>query len=216
MEDRKKLIKTIQDPMITGIFHQLATNNQFEFITNESAINLDVDYYLSRSGKKFISNLYDNLIENYPNEDPLIRLSKIIETRYKDKWLRIYETLKKDYNPINNYDMIEVETPDLEDHRVTKMDQDVSNETDLNDYGFNSNNPVPTSKNITRLTGSGENNKTDETINRTGTRTLTRSGNIGVTTSAQLVEGEVKLRALYNMIDIIYNDVDKVLCLSIY
>lgn len=202
--------------MITGIFHQLATNNQFEFITNETAINLDIDYYLSRSGKKFISNLYNNLIENYPDDDPLIRLSKIIETRYKDKWLRIYETLKKDYNPINNYDMIEVETPDLEDHRVTKMDQDVSNETDLNDYGFNSNNPVPTSKNITRLTGSGENNKTDETINRTGTRTLTRSGNIGVTTSAQLVEGEIKLRALYNMIDIIYNDVDKVLCLSIY
>lgn len=202
--------------MITGIFHQLATNNQFEFITNETAINLDVDYYLSRSGKKFISNLYNNLIDNYPNDDPLIRLSKIIETRYKDKWLRIYETLKMDYNPINNYDMIEVETPNLEDHRVTKMDQDVSNETDLNDYGFNSNEPVPTSKNITRLTGSGENNKTDETINRTGTRTLSRSGNIGVTTSAQLVEGEVKLRALYNMIDIIYNDVDKVLCLSIY
>lgn len=202
--------------MITGIFHQLATNNQFEFITNESAINLDVDYYLSRSGKKFISNLYDNLIENYPNEDPLVRLSKIIETRYKDKWLRIYETLKKDYNPINNYDMIEVETPELEDHRVTKIDQDVSNETDLNDYGFNSNNPVPTSKNITRLTGSGENNKTDELVEKGGKRTLTRSGNIGVTTSAQLVEGEIKLRALYNMIDIIYNDVDKVLCLSIY
>ena len=202
--------------MLTGIFHQLATNNQFEFITNETAINLDVDYYLSRSGKKFISNLYNNLIENYPDDDPLIRLSKIIETRYKDKWLRIYETLMMDYNPINNYDMIEVETPNLEDHRVTKMDQDVSNETDLNDYGFNSNEPVPTSKNITRLTGSGENNKTDETINRTGTRTLSRSGNIGVTTSAQLVEGEVKLRALYNMIDIIYNDVDKVLCLSIY
>lgn len=202
--------------MTTGIFHQLATNNQFEFITNESAINLDVDYYLSRSGKKFISNLYDNLIENYPNDDPLIRLSKIIETRYKDKWVRIYETLLMDYNPINNYDMIEVETPDLEDHRVTKVDQDVTNDTDLNDYGFNSDTPVPTSKNTTRLTGSGDKNKTDETINRTGTRTLTRSGNIGVTTSAQLVEGEIKLRALYNMIDIIYSDVDKVLCLSIY
>lgn len=202
--------------MITGIFHQLATNNQFEFITNEIAINLDVDYYLSRSGKKFISNLYNNLIENYPNDDPLIRLSKIIETRYKDKWLRIYDTLMMDYNPINNYDMVEVETPDLEDHRVTKMDQDVTNDTDLNDYGFNSDNPVPISKNTTRLTGSGDKNKTDETINRTGTRTLTRSGNIGVTTSAQLVEGEIKLRALHNMIDILYNDVDKVLCLSIY
>ena len=123
--------------MITGIFHQLATNGSFDFISNENQEELDVDYYLSHSGNKFISNLYNNILEHYPNEDPLIKLSKIIESRYKDKWIRIYNVLVEDqYKPLENYSMVEVETPDLQDHRVTKMDQDLTNETDLNDYGF--------------------------------------------------------------------------------
>ena len=203
--------------MITGIFHQLATNQTFEFISNVNQEELDVDYYLSHSGKKFISNLYDNILKQYPNEDPLVKLSKIVESRYKDKWIRVYNALvKEQYKALENYSMLEVETPDLEDHRVTKMDQDITNETDLNDYGFNSSNPVPTSHNTSKVTGSGDNNKTDETINHTGVRTLTRSGNIGVTTSQQMLESELKLRALYNMVDILFTDIDKVLCLSIY
>ena len=203
--------------MITGIFHQIATNETFEFITNENQEELDLDYYLSHSGNKFISNLYSNILEHYPNDDPLVKLSKIIESRYKDKWIRVYKALvEEQYKPLENYSMVEVETPDLQDHRVTKVDQDLTNETDLNDYGFNSQDPVPTSKNVNRLTGSGDDNMTDETIDHTGTRELTRSGNIGVTTSQQMLESEIKLRAFYNMIDILFNDVDKVLCLSIY
>lgn len=203
--------------MITGIFHQIATNETFEFITNENQEELDLDYYLSHSGNKIISNLYNNILEHYPNDDPLVKLSKIIESRYKDKWIRVYNALvEEQYKPLENYSMVEVETPDLQDHRVTKVDQDLTNETDLNDYGFNSQDPVPTSKNTNRLTGSGDDNKTDETIDHTGTRELTRSGNIGVTTSQQMLESEIKLRAFYNMIDILFNDVDKVLCLSIY
>lgn len=203
--------------MITGIFHQIATNESFDFINSENVEELDVDYYLSHSGKKYISNLFNNILDRYPNEDPLIKLSKIIENRYKDKWDRVYNALiETEYKPLENYSMLEVETPDLEDHRVTKIDQEITNETDTNDYGFNSPDPVPTSHNVNKLSGSGEDNKTDETINRTGTRTLTRSGNIGVTTSQQMLESEIKLRALHNMINIIFDDVDKVLCLSIY
>lgn len=203
--------------MITGIFHQLATNGAFEFISNVNQEELDVDYYLSHSGNKFISNLYYVILKEYPNDDPLNKLSKIIESRYKDKWIRIYNALvKEQYNALENYSMLETEIPDLEDHRVTKMDQDLTNETDLNDYGFNSSSPVPTSHNTSKVTGSGDKNKTDETVNHTGVRTLTRSGNIGVTTSQQMLESELKLRALYNMVDILFTDIDKVLCLSIY
>ena len=203
--------------MTTGIFHQLATNEVFEFINVDNQEELDLDYYLSHSGNKYISNLYDNILNKYPEEDSLIYISKIIENRFKNKWDRVYKALVEDeYNALENYSMVEVETPDLEDHRVTKLDQDITNEVNTNDYGFNSNDPVPTSHNVNKITGSGDNNKTDEVVNRTGTRTLTRSGNIGVTTSQQMLESEIKLRALYNMRDIIFTDVDKVLCLSIY
>ena len=204
--------------MITGIFHQLANNGKFSsFINNNTKDQLDLDYYLSHSGKKYISNLYCNLLEYYPNDDPLIKLSQIIESRFKNKWDRLYEVLvSAEYNPIENYSMVEVETPDLQDHRVTKVDQNIVNETDLNDYGFNSNDPVPTSKNTNRLSGSGEDNQTDEVVNRTGTRTLQRSGNIGVTTSQMMIQSSVDLYSKSNFIDIIFNDIDSVLCLSIY
>lgn len=203
--------------MTTGIFHQLATNNVFEFISVDNQEELDLDYYLSHSGNKYISNLYDNILNKYPEEDSLVYISKIIENRFKNKWVRIYDALvKEEYKALENYSMVEVETPDLEDHRVTKLDQDITNEVNTNDYGFNSNDPVPTSHNVNKITGSGDNNKTDEVVNRTGTRTLIRSGNIGVTTSQQMLESEIKLRVLYNMRDIIFTDVDKVLCLSIY
>lgn len=55
-----------------------------------------------------------------------------------------------------------------------------------------------------------------DTLTHTGTETLERSGNIGVTTSQQMLESELKLRALYNMVYIIYDDVDKVLTNPIF
>lgn len=55
-----------------------------------------------------------------------------------------------------------------------------------------------------------------DTLTHTGTETLERSGNIGVTTSQQMLESEIKLRALYNMIYIIYDDVDRVLTNPIF
>ena len=55
-----------------------------------------------------------------------------------------------------------------------------------------------------------------DTTTHTGTETLTRRGNIGVTTSQQMLESELKLRALYNMVIIIYDDIDKVLTNPIF
>lgn len=203
--------------MTEGIFHQIALNNTFEFITNTISERLDIDYYLSHSGKKKISNLYENLVKYYPDENPLVKLAKIIESRFENKWNRLYEVLiEAEYNPIENYSMEEIETPDLEDKRVTKVSQEMVNETDLNDYGFNSQEPVPNSHNVNTLKGDGDKNKTDETINRTGTRTLKRSGNIGVTTSQQMIQSSIDLYSKSNFIDIIFKDVDSVLCLSIY
>lgn len=51
---------------------------------------------------------------------------------------------------------------------------------------------------------------TEDTI-----RTLTREGNIGVTTSQQMIESELELRKK-NLYDIIFKDMDKVLTLRIY
>ena len=58
-------------------------------------------------------------------------------------------------------------------------------------------------------------NEITKSTTHTGTETLTRSGNIGVTTSQQMLESEFKVRQ-YDFYKMIYNDIDSVLCLSIY
>lgn len=54
-----------------------------------------------------------------------------------------------------------------------------------------------------------------ETTSGNTTRNLTRHGNIGVTTSQQMIESEIELRK-HNYFDIIFKDIDNILTLSIY
>lgn len=64
--------------------------------------------------------------------------------------------------------------------------------------------------------GSDVNTKTGTITNiETGTDELERSGNIGVTTSQQMLESELKLRE-YDFYKTIYKDIDSILCLGIY
>ena len=69
---------------------------------------------------------------------------------------------------------------------------------------------------VTEVEGDDLHNNINDVDKETGSRTLTRSGNIGVTTSQQMLESEMKIRALYNMTTIIYNDVDSVLTIPLY
>lgn len=69
--------------------------------------------------------------------------------------------------------------------------------------------------------GSETHSGTDtRTQTHTGTTTTTyeehRSGNIGVTTSQQMLESEFKLRETWRMQEMLYKDVDRLLCLPIY
>lgn len=54
-----------------------------------------------------------------------------------------------------------------------------------------------------------------DTHNGNSTRTLTRSGNIGVTTSAQMISGEIELWK-WNFYESVFADVDKILTLGVY
>lgn len=54
-----------------------------------------------------------------------------------------------------------------------------------------------------------------ETTSGSTTRNLTRHGNIGVTTSQQMIESEIELRR-HNYFDIIFKDIDNILTLSVY
>lgn len=308
MRKQLRLRETIPTPKLKGIFFNLANANietdVFSFISeNKRALN--VDYYEIYSRDKLASNYFNKEVsmdivyvdtsdaiyidnEDYvgilqSNDDIYDTLSDIIIARYKDKWDRIYNALVEgEYNVLDNYNMVEVRTPDLTDERTldllntltknttdertldltdertpdlhtddkTSINQDITNTENVNRFGYNDNGATgsPYEKKTTTANGTAQNNYSDrdidesgtdtnthtgtdtmahtgydtsadtgtDTTTHTGTETLTRRGNIGVTTSQQMLESELKLRALYNMVIIIYDDIDKVLTNPIF
>ena len=112
-------------------------------------------------------------------------------TRRKGNFAKLWQGFTAEYNPIENYDRQEdsTETPNIT-HTLSNSGQDAStNEADV--QGYNGTDYVPNSR--TKSSGTSSTNGTDTEI---GTRTYTSRihGNIGVTTSAQMLEGELALR----------------------
>lgn len=112
-------------------------------------------------------------------------------TRRKPNFEKLWEGFTAEYNPIENYDRHEdsTETPNIT-HTLSNSGEDSSsNEADV--QGFNGTEYVPNSR--TKSSGTSRTNGTDT---ESGTRQHTSRihGNIGVTTSAQMLEGELALR----------------------
>ena len=163
---------------------------------------------------------------------------------FREAWDSIYKSLTAVYNPINNYSMTEsgedtrtntgtqstsgtrsgteTETPNL----TTTATGENNSSGGL--YGFNSAESVPSDtthgKNTNTNTQSGTvNTNTSDTTASTRTDDLTeknihtfeRSGNIGVTTSQQMIESELELRKK-QFYSIVYKDIVNHLCLSVY
>ena len=111
--------------------------------------------------------------------------------RRKNNFAKLWQGFTAEYNPIENYDRQEdsTETPNIT-HTLSNSGQDAStNEADV--QGYNGTDYVPNSR--TKSSGTSSTNGTDT---ESGTRTYTSRihGNIGVTTSAQMLAGELALR----------------------
>lgn len=198
----------VLDPKLEEIF----VNNADEII---------VDYYISRMDK-FLSVTSERLRtqEGFTPEQCALGLAKIIMMKYYHKWVRLCEALYAEYNPIHNYDMTEEENGTNNKNVNTDMNVKTdSTDTRTDKYnGFNSTSPSNVTESVTDTDGdvttTGLKSKNQE--NDTNKRTLTRSGNIGVTTSAQMITQELVLRQKTFINDIVYNDIDKVLFLDYY
>ena len=185
----------------TGIFKalQLKASPLLTWLTNDNYATLDLEYYINHSGYKYISPLVDRLY----TKDATTYLSKIADVfilRYGDNLKKIYDALNTTYKPLENYSMVEDENVGSE----IVMDAD----TDNNVYGFNTTatNGVPNSKNTNKTTTTGDYDKNK--------KHLTRSGNIGVTTSQQMLESELNLRR-YQFYQYVYKCVDSIMCLDV-
>lgn len=244
MMQPKTLINVIPNPA-NAIITALNTLD-VPWKNNNYYVPDDMDYVLNHGANRIISRMVDILLDNdgVLTENALAILANVIYKMYNRKWQKLYDTFNFEYNPINNYDMIEVmdesttrdysnqstRTDNLNHTNTVTVDgtnQSVSEvKTDL--QGFNSNSYNPTDKENSN-TNDSQHNVTSVNEQNTGTQgmsnsgdddgtrnyTLTRAGNIGVTTSQQMIESERKLWE-FNFVAIVYHDIDTVMTIEYY
>ena len=146
-------------------------------------------------------------------------------------------------NETNKLDSNSSDVKDINRNTVEKTDTNLTTTTSSSDknnvYGFNSSASVGDNESDSQVSenteGSGEKNKSDrnETINDSTTNTRNETNINDLTSNTQrnknkaetglinsssqdLIIKEMKLRTMYNFIQIMYNDLDSVLCLLVY
>lgn len=233
--NRLKLKDIAPFSTITGYYNFVFTrianqfSSRFEWLTNSLGEWLDDKLIIEYSGDKYVSRYVQKLIELKDDGkiegDIFTKVCQNIVLTYENKWNRLHNALvENDYEPLENYNMIQVETPDVTKEKTTdvktRMVTSSSGDSSNDVYGFNSANPSPSTENNanTEVVVSGDNdeNVSHDLETESGTRELTRHGNIGVTTSQQMLESEIKLRNDYNFVKILLDDVTKILCNFVY
>lgn len=132
----------------------------------------------------------------YPEHTFMKEAIRVWSAGCQSVWNHLYETMHYKYNPIWNKDGTYTET--------RKLDTGASSEAINQVVGFNS----PDFTNAGRSTGTGT-GKEDETITRT------EQGNIGVTTTQQMIKEEREI-AEFNLYDYIAEDFKNRFCLMVY
>ena len=270
----KRLKQIFENWKLSAVFAVLNTK-AVPWAQTVNAAPLDLDYVGNFSGRKIVSNLVESLLGEDDDATltpaDLSMLCDIIVALYGTKWSKLWDTMAFDYNPIENYSMVETMTNDETvteygkthtrtdnlqhqrtdnlQHAKTGTETETPNtrtSEDKSAYGFNSVEAVPTDEREIANTGTnqmtyntqdadtGTQTEADtgtQTDAHTGTQTeadtgsdtstrnyrLTRAGNIGVTTSQQMVESERELWRMWDFFrSIVYPDIDRVLTIEIY
>ena len=200
-------------------------------------------YFILRYGDRIGSKMcefYADSTDGTIKGDKLTALASMVYNINSRKWEHLYGVYKADYNPIENTDFVETITDINGNTRtlngvttsggtattVSTGNSTDSNNNDNNVFGFNSVNAVGDNQSI----GSGSSNTsanstTTSSGNTTDNSTITdngthdsehrKHGNIGVTSTVQLMEGEVEFWK-WSFIDQVCKDICDIIALSIY
>ena len=171
-----------------------------------------IDYYY-RSRKKIASTLLENIFEDIPDDEDtptnetIAYLSHMLVLRFGYNWAKVFSAYYlTDYKPLENYSLVEVEKPQITKITDTEANTKTMATTDI--FPFDSDTAQHSSESTQEGLIADNHGKTTET--EKGNRTTTRSGNIGVTTSQQMLSSELDIRR-FDWLMKIYEDVDKVL-----
>ncbi len=128
-------------------------------------------------------------------------------------WERVVKASNKVYDPIENYDRIEEWRDNLNQNSAIN-NQSSGNSTLQHDVaGFNSSDLVNSSKDTNNVSNTGW--STDNS-NSAGYHSGRVHGNIGVTTSQQMLQSELDIAPKLNVYDFIINSFKNRFCLQVY
>ena len=170
--------------------------------------------------------LVNNIIKECWDLEPIypqpILFKQMIDAFFAKKYpdyLKMYTALTEEYNPIHNFDRFEEKDESRQNDRNYKRSEnrnmdsentsntETTNKVSAYDSDNFSNSDLENIKDNSNRNDT-ENISIDDTDNTTDTYTTKNHlyGNIGVTTSQQMLESEIDLRSKYNIYDIITFD----------
>lgn len=217
-----------------GIFTYL---NGFDVPWKDDEIEteLDLEYHGNVSGEKIVSPLVRRVCySDTLTEEEKTVLARTIYTIHNANWAKQWETMLFEYNPIENYRMVENMTDDEKvteygktstrtDNLTDTVTPNITNDVDNSTHGFNSSDAVSTDESSSHTTGTNTNTHTGTqgyvdggTDTETRNYELTRSGNIGTLTTQKMIESERNLWVWNFFENVVFPDVDRVLTIPIY
>ena len=191
-----------------------------------SSYQLDQAYVYHHATAKHISRYAEILLEGDPShppgrddvynwtDDSIQALMEIFWTHYGDNIEKIRTALITQYSPLENYSMLETRTPNLTETTQTKSNVRTSGSNKV--YGFNSSTAVPATESQADTVTQGADSANQSTRTNTGTETLARAGNIGVTTSQQMLLSELDLRAQHEFEEYLFTFLDQIMTCGAY
>lgn len=188
----------------------------------------DMFLYLSNKyGERDFYKPFD--YENSANNTNVVKQTStyllLYAKSHKYEYDKLVDTLSLEYNPIENYSMTEKGT-DTRTPNITQTNKGVNTNTTGLDTSITTGKTTFDKSdsfiNDTKTTNTGTNTDTQD-INTTVTMAgnektvheFTRSGNIGVTTSQQMIESERQL-AMFSVVDLFVKAIADIILIGVY
>ena len=211
-------------PSIQTIFNKVSTDLKlFTIFTSAEMFS----YFANKFGERDFYKYYDT--ENMTNNTNMIKQASdyiaLYGKSHKYEYDKLVDTLSLEYNPIENYSMTEKGT-DTRTPNITQTNKGVNTNTVGVDTSITTGKTTFDKSNSfindTKTTNTGTNTDTQD-INTTVTTAgnektvheFTRSGNIGVTTSQQMIESERQL-AMFSVVDLFVKAIADIILIGVY
>ena len=189
-----------------------------DWFTSDFAQATDLEYVMQHAGSRIISNFVIRMYEFQKKMTPsdpestiitttLMNIAYVLYNKYFENWKRVYDAMFADYNPIQNYDSTEEITRSGDD----KVSINTDNKQTSKVSAFN----TATLQDNQEVSNSGlAVNNYSKTDYNSKVKT-TKYGNIGITSSQDMINQEIELRK-HNFVELIMTDVDNIFVSDLY